>query len=101
MVRGYLSGHPDAPLLGPPQQLHRSRGGHVADVQRRAGVPGEQAVPRDNRLLRGNRPPGQAQPGGETALVRLRAGGEPRILGMLGDHTSQPAGVLQGPAHQQ
>ena len=73
----------------------------MADMQRRRGVPGEQAVPRHDRLLRSGRPAGQSQSGGDFSLMGLSADGESRILGVLGNHPAEPSDVLQGPAHQQ
>ena len=68
---------------------------------RDAGVRGEQAVARDDRLLGGGRPAGQAEPAGDLTLVQLGAFGEPRLLGVLRDHPVERLHVLQGPAHQQ
>jgi hypothetical protein len=72
----------------------------VADVQPGADVRGEQAVAGDDRLLGHRRPAGQAQAPGELALVHLGALGEPRLLGVLGDHAVEGLDVLERPAHQ-
>ena len=72
---------------------------HVADVQPRPGLAGQRAVAGDDRLLRRRRPPGQPELRRDDALVRLRARGEPVVLGVLGDHRVERRGVLQRPAH--
>ena len=64
-------------------------------------VGGEQAVARDDRLLRGGWPAGQAEPGGDLALVELRALGQPRLLSVLRDHAVERLDVLKRPPHQQ
>ena len=43
--------------------------------------------------------PGQPELRRDDALVRLRARGEPVVLGVLGDHGVERRGVLQRPAH--
>ena len=70
-------------------------------MQRGADVRGEQAVPRDDRLLGHGGPAGQAKAAGHLALVELGALGEPGILRVLGDHPVEGLDVFQGPAHQQ
>ena len=72
----------------------------MADVQARADVGREQAVARDHGLLGDRRPAGEAEPPGELALVHLGALGEPRLLGVLGDHAVERLDVLQRPPHQ-
>jgi len=72
----------------------------VADVQPRPDVAGQQRVAGDNGLLGGRRPAGETQPGRHDTLVQLRAGGEPGLLGVLGDHSVEGPDVLQGAAHQ-
>jgi hypothetical protein len=73
----------------------------VADVQARGDVPGQQDVAGDDRLFRHAGPAGQADPSGYLALVHLRVHGQPRLLGVLGDHTVEGLDVLQGAAHEQ
>ena len=58
VVRRDLGGHVDPARLRGADDVDRAGGGHVADVQGRAGVRGQQAVPRDDRFLRGGRPAG-------------------------------------------
>ena len=86
--------------LGLAQHLDRPGGGDVADVQAAADVLGQQHVAGDDRLLGDRRPAGQAEPGGHLALVHLRALGEPRLLGVLGDDPVERLHVFQGAAHQ-
>ena len=100
VVRGDLGGDPPALRLGPADQLDAAGGGHVADVQPRADVLGQQHVPGDDRLLGDRRPAGQAEPGGDVTLVHLRARGEPGLLGVLGDDAVERLDVLQRAAHQ-
>ena len=100
VVRRDLGGHLHAARLRPAQDLHRARRRDVADVQPGADVAGEQHVAGDDRLLGGGRPAGQAEPGRAVALVHLGAGGEPRLLGVLGDDAVEGLHVLQRPAHQ-
>ena len=100
MVRGHLGGHLPALGLRPADDLHRAGRRDVADVQRGPDVRGQQAVAGDDRLLGDRGPAGQAEPAGHLALVHLRAVGEPRLLGVLGDHAAEGLDVLQGPAHQ-
>ena len=45
--------------------------------------------------------PVRPEPAGDLALVHLRALGEPRLLGVLGDDAVEGLDVLQGAAHQQ
>ena len=78
----------------------RPGGGHVADVQPRADVRGEQAVAGDDRLLGDRRPAAQAEAAGELALVHLRVLGQPRLLGVLGDDAVERLDVLQRATHQ-
>ena len=77
------------------------RAGDVADVQARPGLPGQRAVAGHDRLLGGGGPAREAQPRRHLPFVRLRAPGEPVVLGVLGDHDVERRGVLQRPAHDQ
>ena len=70
-------------------------------MQGRVHVRGQQAVAGDDRLLGGGGPAGQPEPRGDLALVELRALGQPRLLGVLGDDPVECLDVLQGPPHQQ
>ena len=101
MVRCHLGGDVDAALLGAPDQVDAAGGGDVAHVQPRADVVGQQDVAGDDRLLRGGGPAPQPQHGRHRALVHLRAGGEPRLLRVLGDDPVERLDVLQCPAHEQ
>ena len=74
VVRRHLGRHPPCPSTSPSGSARRAGGRHVADVQARADVPGEQHVPGDDRLLGDRGPARQAEPGGDLALVHLRAG---------------------------
>ncbi len=100
VVRGHLGGDPPALALRPADDLHRAGRGHVADVQRRADVGGEQAVPGDDSLLGHGRPAGQPEPPGHLPLVELRALGEPGFLRVLRDDPVERLHVLQCAAHQ-
>ena len=101
VVRRHLRAHAHAGGLRGAQHVDRPGGGHVADVQPRAGLAGQRAVPRDDGLLRGGRPALQPQPGRDGALVGLCAVGEPVVLGVLGDDDVERRGVLQRAAHDQ
>ena len=67
----------------------------------RAGVPRQQGVARDDRLLGCPRPARQTEPGRIGALVRDGADREPRLLGVLGDQHAQAARVLKRAPHDQ
>jgi hypothetical protein len=99
-VRARLGGHRPALALRPADDLHRPGGRHVAHVQPRPDVCGQQAVPGDDRLLRDRRPATETEPAGELALVHLGVLGEPWLLGVLGDDPVERLDVLQRPAHQ-
>ena len=62
---------------------------------------GEQAVAGDDRLLGDGGPAGQTEAARELALVHLGVLGEPRLLGVLGDHAVERLDVLQRAPHQQ
>ena len=79
--------------------LDRAGGGQVADVHAGADVRGEQHVAGDDRLLGDGGPAGQAELGGDDALVHLGALGEPGLLGVLGDDAVERLHVLQRAAH--
>ena len=66
-----------------------------------AGIAGQQRVAGDDRFLGGPGPPTEAEPGRRRPLMRDRADGEPRLLGMLGDQHPEPGGVFEGAAHHQ
>ena len=70
-------------------------------MQARADVLGQQHVAGDDRLLGDGGPAGQPELGRDGALVHLRALGEPRILGVLGDDAVERLHVLQRPAHDE
>ena len=101
MVRGDLGGDPPSLGLGPADDLDRPGRRDVADVQGRADVRGQQAVPGDDRLLGHGRPARQPQPPGHRTLVHLGVLGEPGLLGVLRDHAVERLDVLQRAAHQQ
>jgi len=63
-------------------------------------VLGEEHVARDDRLLRHGGPAAQPEDAGQGALVHLRALGQARLLGMLGDDTVEGLDVFEGPAHK-
>ena len=69
-------------------------------MQPRADVLGQQHVAGDDRLLGGGRPAGEAERRRAVALVHLRADGQPRLLGVLGDDAVERLDVLQCPPHQ-
>src|SRR5699024_10763136 len=71
VVRGDLGRHGDAALFGPAHDVDAAGGGQVAHVQSGPDVLGQQHVAGDDRLLGDGRPAGQAQLGGDHALVHL------------------------------
>ena len=75
-------------------------GRDVAEVNVRPNVGRKQDVPSDDRLLGHARPPAQAQPARELALVHLRTVGQPRLLRVLGDDSVEGLHVLERPAHE-
>ena len=86
--------------LGPADDLHGTGGGDVADVQPGADVLGQQDVAGDDAFLGDGRPAGQAQDGGDVALVHLGAGGEAGFLRVLGHDAVERLDVFEGAAHQ-
>ncbi len=87
-------------LLGPADQLDRAAGGHVAEMDVPAGELRQQDVAGHHDLLRRGRDPLEAEPGGDQSLVHRAAGGERRLLAVVGDRDAEGAGVLQRGAHQ-
>ena len=67
---------------------------------RESDVLGEQHVAGDDAFLGDGGPAGEAEDGGDLALVHLRAGGEPRFLRVLGHHAVERLDVFQRAAHQ-
>ena len=100
VVRGDLGRDVDAAGLGPADDLHGSGGGDVADVQPGADVLGEQHVAGNDAFLGDGGPAGEAEDGGDLALVHLRAGGEPGFLRVLGHDAVERLDVFQRAAHQ-
>ncbi|MPM17512.1 hypothetical protein SDC9_63907 [bioreactor metagenome] len=100
MVRGGLGRHPDTAGLGGADDVQRLPGRHVADVVAGPGEGGELHVAGDDRRLGGRRPAAQPELAGELALVAagVRAG-QPRVLGVLGEHAVEGPDVLERPAH--
>ena len=101
MVWCHLCGDRNPLLLSPFQDFDRPGGGGMADVDSRTGIPGEQRIARNDRLLGRTRPTRQAQPRGVGTFVRDRTGGESRFLGMLGNQDPQACGVFQRTPHHQ
>ncbi|BDZ38267.1 hypothetical protein GCM10025863_08810 [Microbacterium suwonense] len=73
----------------------------MAHVQTRADMLGEKHVAGDDRFLCDSRPAGQAQLGGDDALVHLRRLSEAGILRVLRDDAVECLDVLQGTTHDQ
>src|SRR5699024_10302795 len=78
----------------------RTGGGQVADVDAGADMFGEEHVAGDDRLLCDRGPAGEAEFGGDDALVHHGALGQARLLGVLGDDAVEGLDVLQGAAHE-
>jgi hypothetical protein len=101
VVRCHLRGDVDAASLGPAEHVDGLGGGDVADVQPGAGQLGELDVAGDDGGLGDRGPAGQAETSRQLTLVAAGvAPGQPRVLGVLGDHPVERPDVLQGPAHQ-
>ncbi len=100
VVRGDLGRDVDAAGLGPADNLHGPGRGDVADVQAGPDVLGQQHVPGDDALFGDGRPAGQAEDGGDLALVHLGAGSEPGFLRVLGHDAVERLDVFERAAHQ-
>ena len=100
MVRGDLGRDVDAAGLGPADDFHGTGGGDVADVQAGPDVLGQQHVAGDDAFLGDGGPAGQAEDGGDLALVHLGAGGEAGFLRVLGHDAVERLDVFEGAAHQ-
>ncbi len=101
MVRGDFGRDRDAASLRPAHDLDTAGGRQVADVQACAHGFREQHVARDDRLFGDGRPAGESEFGGERPLVHLRALGESRLLGVLGDDPVERRDVLERATHEQ
>ena len=102
VVRRDLGAHPHARPPWPPaarRSCARWRRG-----RRAARAPASRASAQSRATIVSSAVAGQpASPSrdGHLPLVRLRAPGEPVVLGVLGDHDVERGGVLQRPAHDQ
>ena len=99
-MRRRLGRDRQALLLGPPDQVDRTGGGEVEEVDRRAGQAHQRDVAGDHDLLGGGRHARDAQPARPAPLVHGAPGGQAGVLAVLGQGDPQALGVVEGPAHE-
>src|SRR4051794_31698838 len=95
VVRTGLAGDADAARLGLGDVLHRLAGAQVLDVDAAFLVARDRGVAGDQRRLADARDAGQAEPGGDDALVHHAFAGERRVLLVEGDDAAAELLVLQ------
>ena len=100
MVRRDLGGDFDLRRARGAHCVDRLAGGEMEDVQRPALVRGERQVTRDHHALGDRRVAGEAELGGDVALVHLTALGERRLLAVEREPAAGDRAVLERPAHQ-
>ena len=100
VVASQVTGRPSA--LACAHHLDRAGRGEVLEVDPGAGEAGQGEVAEHHQLLGLGRLAGDAEAGRPLPLVHVAAGGEHRVLAVLGedDALAEAAGVLHGPAHE-
>ena len=99
MRRGHARRHTNALGLGRAHQIERARGRHLAEMDMRAGHPGQCDIATHRQRFGLCRGAGQAQPGGHFARRRHRMANQPGIFGVGHHHQSEHGAIGQEPPH--